>query len=297
MKNFSGTLECASAEDKFTPSINAVSCTETKENAMPDFLVDSPGPGYLSAVFEDEGGTGYLYLYDRRAERILLDLPIYGESFSAGVDERDVTVVWSSDGTKCGVSVLRKMRGVIDVTNNSKARASIESEGVDASFAGPWLEGFDLSGFVVYDYYDNGLVGFFEDDVDTGYLYVYDTATKSVVKDLQVYTRVPHLGVLRNDIEILWSGDGEKCAVAIWGGIRGIIDLRRDLEGRILLESQDTPSIVDPDWISGFDLGSLEATRVWAPVTSDGQRDALLRDLRDARKRYWKGKAGENETG
>src|SRR5215831_10696123 len=166
---------------------------------MPDFIVDSPGPDQLSAVFEDQGGTGYLYLFDERAERILVDLLIYNESSYQRVGERDVTVLWSADGTKCGVSVLGKMRGVIELKNHSKARASIESEGPDATLTANWLEGFDLSGFVVYDCYSNALVGFFEDDVDTGYIYVYDTTRKEVIKHLQVYTRVAHLGILRNE--------------------------------------------------------------------------------------------------
>ena len=258
---------------------------------MPDFIVDSPGPGSLSAVFEDEDGVGYLYVFDERAERVLIDLPIYNKSPFSQVGERDVAVLWSVDGTKCGVSVLGKLHGVIDVKNDTKTSTLIDSEGMDSTLADAWLEGFDLSGFVVYESFNNDLVGFFEDDIDTGYLYVYHRKRKKIVKHLQVYTRVAYLGILRNDVRVLWAEDGHKCGVAIWGALRGIIDLSGDREGRILVESKDTPPIVEPDWVSGFDLHALEVSPNWAPISEGSPCDAVVEELTQARRLYWKDEA------
>lgn len=97
-------------------------------------------------------------------------------------------------------------------------------------------------------------VGFFEDDGDTGYLYVSDKKTNHVIKHLQIYDNAGQLDLREDDIQVIWSSDGKKCGVVIWGGIRGIIDLGRRTEGRAKLISRTTPAISDPQWLSGFNV-------------------------------------------
>ena len=95
--------------------------------------------------------------------------------------------------------------------------------------------------------------GFFEDDGETGYLYVSDRRTNEIVRHLQVYNRSAELGVEEKDVQVVWSSDGKKCGVLIWGGMRGIVDLAKGSEGRALVKSRDTPPIDDSDWLEGFE--------------------------------------------
>ena len=61
-------------------------------------------------------------------------------------------------------------------------------------------------------------IGFFEDDGTTGYLYVTDRRRKEIVRHLQIYVNSSDLGVSENDVQVVWSKDGKKCGVRIWGG-------------------------------------------------------------------------------
>lgn len=71
------------------------------------FIVDAVGPHGLAGVFEDDGDTGYLYLYEQDGRGVLEALQIYNCSKELNVDENDVTVIWSSDGNSveslCGM--------------------------------------------------------------------------------------------------------------------------------------------------------------------------------------------------
>ena len=72
---------------------------------MRDFILDKVGPSGLACVFEDDGETGYLYLYDPNGRGVLEDLQIYNRAGELKVNEKDVQVVWSTDGSKCGVDM------------------------------------------------------------------------------------------------------------------------------------------------------------------------------------------------
>jgi hypothetical protein len=95
-------------------------------------------------------------------------------------------------------------------------------------------------------------VGFFEDDGEAGYLYVSDRRKNEIIQHLQIYNNSKLLGVEEKDVEVVWSKDGTKCGVSIWGGLRGIIDIGKRVEGRVFLESRDTAAIEDPLWLEGF---------------------------------------------
>lgn len=97
-------------------------------------------------------------------------------------------------------------------------------------------------------------VGFFEDDGETGCLYVSDKKTDQVIKHVQIYDNAGQLNLREDDVQVIWSSDGEKCGVVIWGGMRGIIDLGRGAEGRAKLLSRAAPAISDPQWLSGFNV-------------------------------------------
>jgi hypothetical protein len=108
--------------------------------------------------------------------------------------------------------------------------------------------------FIVEQAGPSGLFCVFEDDGETGYLYLYQPDDRGVIKHLQIYDSSKRLMVDERDVEVIWSADGKKCGVVIWDGIRGIIDLDRNKEGRAKLESRETPPITDPEWLKGLDL-------------------------------------------
>lgn len=98
----------------------------------------------------------------------------------------------------------------------------------------------------------DGLYGVFEDDGETGYLYLYEPGGREVFRHLHIYDRVPNLTVREQDVCVIWSEDLTKVGVLIWKKMRGIINLATDQEGRIWLENRDTPGIDDSKWMGGF---------------------------------------------
>jgi hypothetical protein len=41
--------------------------------------------------------------------------------------------------------------------------------------------------------------------------------------------------------------------VIIFDKMRGIIDRKKGLPGRVWMETQDSPGIADPEWLKGFE--------------------------------------------
>lgn len=107
-------------------------------------------------------------------------------------------------------------------------------------------------GFVTEAKGPRGIFAVFEDDGETGYLYLYEPGAREVFRHLHVYDRSSTLAILEQDVRVVWADDFSKCGVRIWGEMRGIIELSTGREGRVWLESRDTPGIGDPDWLRGF---------------------------------------------
>ena len=110
-----------------------------------------------------------------------------------------------------------------------------------------------MGDFIVDKAGPNGFVCVFEDDGETGYLYLYEPEGDGVIKHLQIYDAAKDLNVSEQDVKVVWSSDEKKCGVIIWGGLRGIIDLERNREGRAKLESRESPPIDDREWLRGFE--------------------------------------------
>lgn len=93
---------------------------------------------------------------------------------------------------------------------------------------------------------------FFEDDGEAGCLYVSDRRSDTV-RHLQIYTRYFKMQVAEDDVRIVWSRDGTKCGVIMWGGMRGIIDLENNTECCSFIAHRNSLPIRDPVWLSGFE--------------------------------------------
>jgi len=109
---------------------------------------------------------------------------------------------------------------------------------------------------------------FFEDtpgDKETppgGYLYIKKRESDEIIRHLEIYA-LP-LDVEDEDVEILWSSDGKKCGISIWGRMRGIINLATGIEMSLPLLRRDSPAITDPEWLEGFDeyLDQIQFIRI-----------------------------------
>ncbi len=99
-----------------------------------------------------------------------------------------------------------------------------------------------------------GLFGVFEDDGETGYLYLYEPGGREVFQHLHIYDRTPNVPVQEKDVRVVWSEDLSKVGVQIWGKMRGIINLATGQEGRVWIEDRNTPGIGDREWLKGFRL-------------------------------------------
>jgi len=231
---------------------------------------------------------GFLYIKERKTGKIVQHLQIY--NLPLEVKEDDIEVFWSSNEKKCGVSIWGRMRGIINLANGSELAAPVVSRDSPAIDDPEWLEGFDdyidrdqfiyarqrywkrmakqldpsirineeevvpvETNFVVYTSGPHGLFAVFEDNGETGYLYLYESKAKRVVEHLLIYDRSEEIDVIARDVWVGWSEEGAKCGVAVWNKMRGIIDRIKNQEGRIKLESRSTPGITDPEWLKGFE--------------------------------------------
>ena len=113
-------------------------------------------------------------------------------------------------------------------------------------------EGTNTSDFIVEASGPSGLFGVFEDDGETGYLYLYEPDGQGVTRHLHIYDRTPELHVQESDVQVEWSTDQTKCGVRIWGKMRGIINVASGQEGRVWLVGRSTPGIGDAEWMKGF---------------------------------------------
>jgi hypothetical protein len=113
------------------------------------FIVDEMGPSGVFGVFEDDGETGWLYLYEPAragnegdADAILHARHVYNRSETCAPAEGDVAVLWTDDLTRCGVVVWAKMRAIIDVDSRRDHAAALKDRKSQGIVDAEWLRGF-----------------------------------------------------------------------------------------------------------------------------------------------------------
>lgn len=266
------------------------------EPIVKSFVGDRSGPPGYAAFFEDTTGGdntpsgGFLYIQESCTNRIVRHLKISEEL--AELDESDMEVLWSTDGTRCGVSIRGRMRGIIALNDGELVALIREGRPLvaDGAVTDPeWLKGFDdyfdwadfirarrrywkdlvrrfeksevvkrndderiETNFVIHFKGADSCVGVFEDDGTTGYLYVYDPGNRNILQHVHVYDTSDSLSPGPDDIILLWDESGCKCGVVIWNQMRAIIDLNKSRPGRAWMEDPDSPGINDKEWLQGF---------------------------------------------
>lgn len=109
-----------------------------------------------------------------------------------------------------------------------------------------------MSKFVVDSASNKGLFGFFEDDGETGYFYLYEPDGVGIVDHLHIYSNSKELKFRKKDVSVVWSSEYDKCGVKILGRFYGIFDIFRNQKISKSITNRDAPSIMDPTLLAGF---------------------------------------------
>jgi hypothetical protein len=107
-----------------------------------NFMLYSPGPEGIFAVFEDTDQAGWFYLYGAKQRQILRCAHVYNRA-NVVVDEDVVDIGWAVDGSACGLAVWGEFRAFLGVIKDLKLRKRVmdaEERGIPS---GNWPAGFD----------------------------------------------------------------------------------------------------------------------------------------------------------
>jgi hypothetical protein len=107
-----------------------------------NFMLYSPGPEGVFAVFEDSLENGWFYLYGAKQRAVLKCAHIYDRA-NVLVDEDVVDIGWAADGSACGLAVWGEFRAFLGVANDLKLGKPVmdaEERGIPS---GEWPAGFD----------------------------------------------------------------------------------------------------------------------------------------------------------
>jgi hypothetical protein len=114
---------------------------ETGENES-NFILCSPGPPGVLAVFEDAAETGWLYLYDVAQRRILRCTHVYNRA-NVAVQADEVDIGWAADEAVCGLAVWGQFRAFLGIRNTLEIRKPIATPDEPGIFAPDWPSGFE----------------------------------------------------------------------------------------------------------------------------------------------------------
>lgn len=258
---------------------------------MSELMLERLRSDGLAAIFHEDEGEGYFFVYRPASREVIRQVQLYALPTVPAIREEDVEIFWSRNEGKAGISVWGRMRAILDVGGKDEEVCPIQNLDSPAIQAlqttSLFPEYLDRKGFLEARkrYWKNALnhvrpdlpisdqptslletcflvaaldshgerAAVFEDEGETGYLYVYSVGAAAVQTHVHVYDRSDVLQIAKDSVDVLWSTDESKCAVRIWGQLRGIIDLRMRREGRAWLENRDTPGISDTEWLRGFE--------------------------------------------
>ena len=106
------------------------------------FMLYSPGPEGVFAIFEDSDQAGWFYLYGAKQREIFKCAHIYNRS-NVAVDEDVVDIGWAVDGSACGLAVWGEFRAFLGVSNDLEMRKQVMNAAEDGIPVKDWPAGFD----------------------------------------------------------------------------------------------------------------------------------------------------------
>ncbi|MHB8502309.1 MAG: hypothetical protein ACYDCG_16405 [Candidatus Acidiferrales bacterium] len=107
-----------------------------------NFMLYSPGPEGIFAVFEDSDQGGWFYLYSAPQKKILKCADIYNRS-NVAVDEDVVDIGWAADGSACGLAVWGEFRAFLGISTDLEIRKPVMNAAEDGIDAKDWPAGFE----------------------------------------------------------------------------------------------------------------------------------------------------------
>jgi hypothetical protein len=107
-----------------------------------NFILYSPGPGGIFAIFEDGAETGWFYLYAQTHKKILRCTHVYNRS-NVAVREDEVDVGWAADDSVCGIAVFGQFRAFLGIVSDLEIRKPIMSADEDGISTQDWPSGFE----------------------------------------------------------------------------------------------------------------------------------------------------------
>jgi hypothetical protein len=107
-----------------------------------NFILYSPGPDGIFAVFEDSAETGWFYVYGQTQKKILRSTQVYNRS-DVAVMEDEVDVGWAADDSACGIAVFGQFRAFVGISSDLEIRKPIMSADEDGICAQDWPPGFE----------------------------------------------------------------------------------------------------------------------------------------------------------
>lgn len=141
-RNLYWQQEAAKNAGNDAPSAESGGATPGAGDDAGNFMLYSPGPEGVFAVFEDSGRSGWFYLYGEAPKKILKCAHIYNRS-KVAVDEDLVDIGWAADGSACGLAVWGEFRAFLGVSKDLEMRKPVmhsEERGIPAS---DWPAGFE----------------------------------------------------------------------------------------------------------------------------------------------------------
>ncbi len=107
---------------------------------------------------------------------------------------------------------------------------------------------------------------FFEQDDETGYLYISDGS--KVISDLHIYNRERGINLSEDDVRVVWNESCDRAAVVIGGRIRGVLGLTGDCY-RPPMHSLESEGVSKEEWLIGFQTSFDVTAEDRRPKTDD----------------------------
>jgi len=107
------------------------------------------------------------------------------------------------------------------------------------------------SNFIHWSLGPDQILAVFEDADGTGWIYLYDSKQRKILKCTHVYNR-SRVSVLPEDVDIIWSKNNQICGVAVWGQFRAFLGFANDIEMRKPIRGRDEDGFYFQEWPDGF---------------------------------------------
>src|SRR5258708_11135905 len=94
---------------------------------MRELMLEKLRSDGLAAIFHEDEGEGYFFLYEPASREVLQQVQLYALSTVPQIREEDVEIFWSRDEGKAGISIWGRMRAILDLGGKDEEICAIET--------------------------------------------------------------------------------------------------------------------------------------------------------------------------